>query len=242
MKQTLEPWEADILAAKYKSKCFKLMNETEVSIHARALLVKIYIITGWTLPEEQYLMIFQDQFRKKMTESYSTVNADEVEYAFRTYGTTVKDWGKQMNLSLIDEVMIPYLAARTEVSKLEEQKTLPEPKPVEPEINTEDFIRGYKGRNTPLDLLPEFLYQWLVDNQRLWTPWDEEQNLLDAIAYRKYQIQKGLEMNPGDKVLIREKNEFKEMLQQGFFEGNEKKRIERLAKQILIRDYINAIK
>src|SRR5690606_31250336 len=70
-----------------------------------------------------YRQILRDQFRQKLLESYPTVNCDEVEYAFRK-NTDVKDWGKKMNLALIDEVMIPYLAERSEASRMEETEAV----------------------------------------------------------------------------------------------------------------------
>lgn len=49
------------------------------------------------------------------------LNVEEIEYAFRSSGTVVKDWGKSMNLALIDEVLIPYLNQRFELSTTEER-------------------------------------------------------------------------------------------------------------------------
>lgn len=80
--------------------------------------------------------ILIDQLHKKLTESYANVNAEEVEYAFRN-NSGVQDWGKAINLNLIDEVMQPYLSRRRDLSKIEEQKNiklLPAP-----EVSDEEF-------------------------------------------------------------------------------------------------------
>nr|MBA4166540.1 hypothetical protein [Chitinophagaceae bacterium] len=98
------------------------MAPAEIAVTSNAVILKIHAITGWEIPEKMIARILKEQFIKKMQEGYATVNVDEIEYAFRTYGTQVKDWGKSMNLSLIDEVMTPYLLSRQEVSKMEEQK------------------------------------------------------------------------------------------------------------------------
>lgn len=98
------------------------MQEGEVSKWVKALLLKIHVITGWTIPtEDELLMILIDQFRKHLLEQYTDLNADEVEYAFRKTGTVTKDWGKAMNLNLIDQVLIQYLDDRYQVSLSEER-------------------------------------------------------------------------------------------------------------------------
>lgn len=96
------------------------MDDLVLKNTTNLLLVKIHVITGWNFPSEtEYREILRDQFRKKLLESYPNVNCDEVEFAFRK-NTSVKDWGKNMNIALIDEVLIPYLNERFEASKLEE--------------------------------------------------------------------------------------------------------------------------
>jgi hypothetical protein len=220
------------------------MDENEIHFLSKGLLLKLNVITGWALPDAEYLIVLLDQFRKKMIESYSTVNADEVEYAFRTFGTQVKDWGKQMNLSLIDEVMIPYLAQRSEVSKIEEQKKveLPPSKEDMSDEAMEKWLIDLKAQKTPFDLLPAQLYQWMVDKGKIWTAHTDNAILMEAIAYRKGQILKSLEERPGDRALLYDKKAFAEMLTQGWFEGAEKSRLETIAKRILIWDYLNTMK
>jgi hypothetical protein len=98
------------------------MQDGEVSKWVKALLLKIHVITGWTIPtEDELLMILIDQFRKHLLEQYPDLNADEVEYAFRKTGTVTKDWGKAMNLNLIDQVLLQYVDERYQVSLSEER-------------------------------------------------------------------------------------------------------------------------
>lgn len=106
------------------------MTEQETMMWGKTLLLKIHVITGWTIPDSDLLVILVDQFQKKLIESYPDMNTDEIEYAFRQSGTTVKDWGKAMNLSLIDEVLIPYLGQRKVLSHELEERKLPPPPPV----------------------------------------------------------------------------------------------------------------
>lgn len=80
------------------------------------------MITGWVIPGDELMMVLIDQFEKKLMESYGMFNTEEIEYAFRLTGTTIEDWGKEMNLNLLDKVLIPYLNQRLYVSADEERK------------------------------------------------------------------------------------------------------------------------
>lgn len=112
--------ENKVLQLKYQSKKIGAMNEDELSKWIRAILIKIHVITGWTIPSDNNLLnILLDQFRKTLVEKYSEINPDEIEYAFRS-NTTVEDYGKALNLNLIDKVLTNYLDARYKISMTEE--------------------------------------------------------------------------------------------------------------------------
>lgn len=137
---------------------------------ADALLLKIHVITGWVIPEAALLNILTDQFRKKLLENYAHLNVDEIEYAFRNGGTIVEDWGKAMNLSLIDAVLIPYSNQRFNLSAQEERQKA---KPLEPKIykdaelddlhrgDIEAFYQRIRGGRVPY-ALPEYFKVILV--------------------------------------------------------------------------------
>lgn len=113
--------EKALIKLKYSAPCFSSLAANEQIMACKAILVRIHVITGWTLPTDSLLSVLVDQFLKKLNESYPLINSEEIEYAFRNYGTVVKDWGKSMNLSLIDEVLIPYMDERRKASDLEER-------------------------------------------------------------------------------------------------------------------------
>lgn len=117
-----------MMALKYSAPQIGTMTEQQLSLWTKSLLLKIHVITGWVIPDAELLNILIDQFGKKLIENYGNLNVEEIEYAFRKAGTTIKDWGKAMNLALIDEVLIPYLNQRFELSAAEEKKkeNLPE--------------------------------------------------------------------------------------------------------------------
>ena len=132
---------------------------------AWAVLIKLHVITGWNIPPEEAIQKeLVKQFSLKLMESYGLVNSEEMEYAFR-HNTEVKDWGKAMNLNLIDEVMVPYMAKRFDVSRIEEQqkqKALPQPKAEE--VSDEDFIQSvfvtYKA-SARMQTIPDLAYRIL---------------------------------------------------------------------------------
>lgn len=125
-----------------------MLNDAELLKTTAVLILKIYIITGWVVPNNELKHILIHQLSKKIKESYGNVNEAEVEYAFRN-NLTVKDWGKSMNLVLIDQVLSDYLEKRSDVSRAEESYRLrleaPPPDPKEEELSDEDFIEANRS-------------------------------------------------------------------------------------------------
>ena len=112
--------EEQIWKLQYENLPIARMSENMFSIHKKTLLLKINMITGWNLPEHEALQnVLYDQFGKKLKEDYYSFNIEEIEYAFRSMGTTVEDWGKTINLNLIDKILIPYLHKRAAVREME---------------------------------------------------------------------------------------------------------------------------
>lgn len=153
------------------------MADSDLGKWSKALILKIHVITGWIVPEAELMNILTDQLRKKLVESYHTCNPDEIEYAFRNYGTSVKDWGKAMNLSLMDEVMQPYLSKRFELSRLEEQVKTP-PQLNTPQITPEaaeavrkefvnDLYNEYLRGALKPDYIPSYLFLFLEEQNKI---------------------------------------------------------------------------
>lgn len=180
-----------MIELKYKSAPIgKLEN---IESWGKALMVKIHIITGWVLPDQTLISIFIDQFTKKLLEEYAHLNVDEVEYAFRSTGTTVKDWGKSMNLALIDEVLRPYSAQRFEASAAEERaKWQPEQKVYSLQEledfqreNIEAFYQRCLNGILPPDELPAYFHTILVKDGLIAPETD------DLHAFFAYRINAG---------------------------------------------------
>lgn len=98
------------------------MDGVSRSRHCKGLSLKISVITGWQVPNnEEYVTILDDQLYKKAVDEWAAINFDELEYAIRTYGTGIKDWGKLLNLALIDECVTQYMDERVRLSEIEER-------------------------------------------------------------------------------------------------------------------------
>lgn len=155
----MQPEEQKILQAKYSGKRFGQMSLSEIQKAANEVLLRIHVITGWVMPDDERMLILIDEFNKKILESYPNVTQDEICFAFRSGGHNVKEWGKALNISLIDEVMIPYLDKRFELSKFEEQRKEIEYKPDTKQIDKEyqDFLDSELGKELKANnLLPKF--------------------------------------------------------------------------------------
>ena len=245
VKNTLEPYEAQVLDLKYKAPRFNKLSETDLQVTARALLFKIHVVTGWVMSEDKtHREVLLDQFAKKLVESYSTINSEEFEYAMRTYGPEIKDWGKQMNLSLIDEVMAQYGAYRREISNREEQKAsrITEA-PKQSDITNQDWYnetkKQVKEKKLTVDFVPVELYEWALKNDLI-DPTKEEKwdYFLQAINLRQSKIYADLMLFNTDKSTIKLWEDFMRMKGNQCFEGDELQRLRTLSKRLLLFDHM----
>jgi hypothetical protein len=173
------------LAVKYsKLPRFSKMAPAEIFIEAQRLMLKIHVITGWVIPDDPLMGILIDQFSKKMTEDYGNMNADEVELAFRK-NSGHKDWGKSMNLALIDEVLSQYLAARVSISRMEEyankspQKAIADIPMTDAELLTATF-ETYKILPN-YNFIPESVYAYLVGAGKLVLDTENKKRIFNGI-------------------------------------------------------------
>lgn len=209
----------------------------------RVLIAKIAAITGWVIPDGNMQDVLVDQFEKKMIESFPNVNPDEFEYAFRSEGTTVKDWGKSINLSLIDEVMIPYLSKRMVISIKEEQlKTKELPTVVDKEdISDRAMVEWWKSSykdvkdgKLKVDFIAPSLYDWKdrIGGINLTTK-EKRQYLEKSVNYRQSRLV-SINDTEGTQESRNELGKFLEMKNAGCFEGDEIKRLKDMAKRFIV--------
>lgn len=233
-----------MLAVKYQSQPFGAMVPEDLELWADALMLKIHAITGWVVPEDTLFTVFTDQLQKKMIESYATVNPDELEYAFRLSGTTVKDWGKTMNLSLFDEVMMPYLAKRTELSKVEEQKAVAAPAAKEDTGDSamKDWAKTVKAQvaapDYDINFVPLMIYEWMEREAIIQPSKEQKKDFLQrAINYHQGELAKASD-DMKDNTAMGKLTAFMRMKEQKLFTGDMAEDLRKLAKKMLLADFL----
>lgn len=151
---------------KYSAKSFGLMEHDELRLTCMALIIKIYAITGWSIPDSETLDILIEQLALKIEENYHNVNSNEVEYAFRN--SNYNEYGKNFNLIAFDNVVSEYLKARYDASRLEEQQIEIEPMTIETSMEdkkeeVEEFIKNYDSKIHKYFMIPAYVYDYMVE-------------------------------------------------------------------------------
>lgn len=208
------------------------MSVDERNLCAYDILLKIHVIAGWTIPIGKFMEILTDQFEKKLSESYANLNLDEIEYAFRNRGLDTKDWGKALNLVMIDEVMLPYLANRMELSKAEESIRHKSNLMIDEkrELTDEDWdewledMKGYK-----LNLIPCAAYDYLVKKGVLNLSTSEKHEYMERATS---VLQSSFE--PGTKEML----EYLTMKKEGVFSAAITSSLVTISKRLAIYDYL----
>jgi hypothetical protein len=234
-----------ILRAKYGATRFRNMNDEQIDLWGDAMLLKIAVITGWTLPTDALQNILVDQFKKKMLESYADCNPEEIEYAFRNYGCQMKDWGKQLNLALIDEVIQPYLRKRREQSVVEEHAAPPLLLSSKKEAMSDFSMLRWLAQEIrfiktgkPFELVPPALYDYLDKRGKIKVTNAEKYGYLQkAAAWRLGQLQKEVERK-GSVDNLRALENFKSMKEKDNFSLEEFEQLKTIAKKLLFFDLV----
>ena len=126
-----------MIELKYSDTPISMMADVELRTRLLKVLKRIHVITGWNLPQDQeYTALLLDELHAKLKESFDMLNLREIVAAFRENGIGVKDWGKNMNLDLVCNVLGVYCEKRARVSMEEERLQ----NPPEQKIYTEDQI------------------------------------------------------------------------------------------------------
>lgn len=226
------PQEAQMVEMKYAAKRFGLMNDTEIDLAATKLIITVSVITGWTPPPGEFCIALEAQLVKKIRESYQFLNMEEVEYAFRQKALNMKDWGKVINISMLDDVLARYLDERFDLShqeervrmhpKIEEKKELSEEEREEwlQEISCEKNIHKIQSIG----------YDLLVKSKKINLSSKEKNNLmLRAVDFVGNTIYADIN--------TREGAEFHKMKKEGEFSATVTATLITFAKRIAVFDY-----
>lgn len=238
------------LELKAKSATFGQMVLADLTINAKATLIRISVITGWQLPEGKQLSVLVDQVSKHFQEKYANVNTDEIEFAFRENAADVKDWGKQINLLLLDEVMIPYLRNRTRIVKqigdaefaAGLEKKLEDTKEDLSDVAMKDWLEDVrakiKANQMMIDFAPLLLYDWAEKKGLLKLSNTEKHEYLRRAAdYRLMLLANDVNLN-NNSTAQQNLREFSAMREAGEIKGKEIDIVKNLAKRIALYEYL----
>ena len=199
-------------------------------------------ITGWDVPDSEFMDIFIDQLKLKLYESYRFLNFDEIEYDFRHY--RAEDYGKKFNLNIFDVVLEKYLKDRKDVDQIQETQKEQiylhnsyEQSNDELEQELLDYSkRDYSG--TKIYLLPNFLYDNLVKLNRIDLSEEAKIKKFNQAIKLHEKILRS-EADTLDHEKIKEYNTFVK-LKERHFEGIDKQLtliLDSLHKKIYVTDY-----
>jgi hypothetical protein len=239
--------ENNIYVLKYQSPAFCRLEESLLFDASQVLLLKICVITGWQMPENELQDILVDQFSKQLKEHYATANSHEMEYAFRRYGTAVPDWGKLVNLSLIHQVMGPYLSAREHVSGVEEQRALPaaacNTEGSLADVAMELWLKETKEKvmrgGLAVDFVPLPLYEWLKKSGRVKMNGKRNEYVKRACDYRQGQLNQAIN-NQNNHENRQALTDFMVMKSSGEITGKEVTTVENIAKKMILFDLLKS--
>jgi hypothetical protein len=166
------------------------MGEVQLLRQVEVLLMKIHIITGWDIPENELMATeLSNQLYDKLIEDYSSLNFDEIEYAMRTIGAGVKDFGKNINLSLIDSVLTPFIHKRAAVRELESRAIkqahmIEAPKePIDKELLIKT-VRGVYLKLRHTTLIPVMVYDFLVEQKEIDLTLEQKNQVKETVERR----------------------------------------------------------
>lgn len=156
------------------------MDGITLSRNATGLLTRINQITGWRLPEnEQLIKVLESEFAEYLITNLADMNSKELISAIRINGLSIIEWGKSMNLSFIDQCIIPYKSQRAEVSKMEEHATIDQKQskmdtltdgPVDWTQEWNNVVYGAKIGQIKNVWITTDLYDWLIRTGRMQEP------------------------------------------------------------------------
>jgi hypothetical protein len=233
---------APILKAKDSGIPFKKMSNDELLLSAYSLIVKMNVITGWAILDKKLLDIFAEQLYLKLSESYSFLNQNEIEYAFRTY--SINDWGKNFNLNALDEVLRPYLTLRRElhINETKSQISLPI---ASQEISQKEMIQDVEEYLTKdsleINLIPIFIYEYAEKLGYINLNKEEKLKIYDeAKTYRQRELSLNAKSNRIDDIMAN--NMFFEMVKKNEITDEEKFRLQNLSKKIAFKKFYESKK
>ena len=233
---------AAVMKAKDSGIPFAKMNPEELKLSAYSLIIKMNVITGWNILDKNLLDIFAEQLSLKLQESYSFLNQNEIEYAFRNF--TINDWGKNFNLTALDEVLRPYLTLRRELHTKETKAEIPLLN-ASNEISQKEMIQDveeYLAKDSlEINLIPIYIYEYAEKLGYINLSREERFKIYDeAKSFRQRELSNSAKSNRIDDIMAN--NMFFEMVKKNEITDEEKFRLQNLSKKIAFKKFYESKK
>lgn len=226
-----------VMKAKESGISFQKMNTEEIKLSSYSLIIKMNIITGWNILDKNLLEIFAEQFSLKLQESYSFLNQNEIEYAFRNFSQV--DWGKNFNLNALDEVLRPYLTLRRELHQFEKEPLISLPmasQEISEKEMMQEVLEYLNRKELDLNFLPGYLYEYAEKLGLVKYSKEEKLSILEeAKNQRRNLLANYAKTNKIDDIIAF--NQFCNMVKVDELDETEKLRVKELAKKIAFKKY-----
>jgi len=228
------PEDNRVIEMKYAGVPFGKMNDEQRQLSAHSILLKIHAITGWTIPlSDELIEILVGQLSLKLNERYRNVNEAEIEYAFRNRGIENKDWGKALNLTLIDEIMMPYLNNRFDLSRAEESLFHKYSHAIEDkkELTEEEWAEWIEDvRKYDFKIIPCAIYDYLLRKELL---------ILSNKQKHEYMERSIAHLTGTLEPLTKEMIDFALMKKEGVYSAEITATLITISKRFAVQDYLN---
>lgn len=170
-----------------------------------SLLLRINAVTGWKLPDTKELLnALKYEFDKYLDEKCSDLKPDEIAYSVRTYGLTIKEWGKNLNIALIDQCISEYRSKRYDASQEEERVSIDQkqakidtslPDSIDWSDYWDKLIKSAKNGQIRNEFISNVFYDWMIKTTSLGfapTPKEIKETFREAAGIYKSEVQAAL--------------------------------------------------
>jgi hypothetical protein len=234
--------EQQILEVKYKSKPFSKLSQSELQVQLHQALIRLSVITGWIMPSDDIQDILFDEFKRKIIDCYGNMNIHELMWAIRYCSKHVNNWGKELNLVLIDEILDIYLGKRREVSNIEEHKKKPQPMIEEQKELTEEqyqeFYDAVKAQSLKAEFVPVMLYDWLDKKGEVVISREDKWDYVRRAIRRKISdLQEQISVKSTTERLF-ELEKYKKMIESEVLNFHNEE-VVNLSKKMIVHDYMH---
>lgn len=145
------------------------VNKTQ---EIKSLLLRVNASTGWKFPDSKEMVnALVHEFSMYIDEQCSDLKPDEIAYAVRTHGVTIKEWGKNLNIALIDQCIALYRSKRYEASQEEERAAIEQEVPKIELTDSvmsdwssfwEKLLQSAKNGVIRNEFISTYFYDWLL--------------------------------------------------------------------------------